>query len=113
MTPLIISAMTFVAVSSLIGLLAFVFVDRGGGTRMVNRLETLTGRRRKESEQANILKKQAIEQDKKSLLENFVPHLPSLQKIMVQADCNIKPSTLFGMGFVLGVMTATAAGWPA
>ena len=107
MTPLIISAMTFVAVASLIGLLAFVFVDRGGGNRMADRLETLTGRRRKDSEQANILKKQALEQDKRSLLENFMPHLPSLQKLMVQADCNIRPGTLFGIGLVLGVLTAT------
>ena len=56
MTILLISAMTFVAVSALIGLLAFVFVDRSGGTRMVDRLETLTGRRRKESAQANMIK---------------------------------------------------------
>jgi tight adherence protein B len=106
MTPLlIISALTFVAVSAVIGLLAFVFVDRGS-TRMADRLETLTGRRRKDSEQNNILKKQALEADKKSLLENFIPHLPSLQKIMVQADCNIKPGTLFGIGVVLGIQGA-------
>jgi tight adherence protein B len=105
---LIISALTFVAVSAIIGLLAFVFVDRGS-TRMADRLETLTGRRRKDSEQNNILKKQAIEADKKSLLENFIPHLPSLQKIMVQADCNIKASTLFGIGVVLGVQGAVGS----
>jgi tight adherence protein B len=101
--------MTFVAVAALVGLLAFVFTDRNGGARMVERLDNLTGRRRKESEQANILKKQALDQDKKSLLEHFMPHLPSLQKIMVQADCNIRPGTLFGIGLVLGVLGTTGS----
>jgi tight adherence protein B len=107
MTPLFISILAFAGVSALIGLVAFVFND--GGSKTVDRLDTLTGRKKKEDEATNILKKSARERDKQSLLEMLTPNLPSLHKIIVQADCHIKPSTLFGIGMVLGVLGSTAS----
>ena len=53
------------------------------------------------------MKKTAFERDKKSLLEQLTPNLPSLQKLIVQADVHIRPSTLFGIGAALGVVGAT------
>ncbi len=55
----------------------------------------------------SILKKSAFEHDKKSLLEVLTPNFPSLQKLFEQADCHIRPSTLIGIGVVLGVLGVT------
>ena len=97
MTPLIVTALAFVAVTAVVGMLMFIFLGQSGG-KVAERLDTLTGRRKKEDEAASILRKSAFERDKKSLLEMFTPNFPSLEKIFMQADCNIRPSTLFGIG---------------
>jgi len=107
MTPLLISVLAFVAVSALIGFLVFTFGDKGA--RVDDRLDLLTGRKKKDDEATSILKQSALDRDKKSLLEMLTPNLPSLHKIMEQADCHIKPSTLFGVGLVLGLMGASAS----
>jgi tight adherence protein B len=107
MTPVMISLMAFLAVSALVGLVAFVFRDNSG--KAADRLDTLTGKKRKEDPSADILKKSAFERDKKSLLEALTPKFLSLQKIFIQADCHIKPSTLFGIGLVLAFLGATAS----
>jgi tight adherence protein B len=107
MTPLIISAMAFVAVTAVAGMLMFVFAgDKGAKT--TERLETLTGKRKKDDPGGSILRKTAFEADKKSLLEMLTPNFPSLDKIFVQADCHIAPSTLFGVGMLLAVLGMTA-----
>jgi tight adherence protein B len=107
MTPLLVSAMVFVGVAALVGTLAFVFRDKGPQT--ATRLDLLVGKRRREDDQAaDILRKTAFESDKKSLLEALTPRFLSPQKLFEQADCHIKPSTLFGIGVLLGVMGATA-----
>jgi tight adherence protein B len=97
----------FVAVNALIGALLFVFGDGSG--KVADRLDLLTGKKRKPDETANILKKSAMERDKKSLLEALTPNLPSLQKIIVQADAHIKASTLLGIGGTLAVLGFTAS----
>src|SRR5256714_14297267 len=107
MTPLLISVLAFVAVSALIGFLVFTFGDKGA--RVDDRLDLLTGRKKKDDEATSILKQSALDRDKKSLLEMLTPNLPSLHKIMEQADCHIQPSTLFGIGIVLGLMGASAS----
>jgi tight adherence protein B len=106
MSILIIPAMAFVAVSALVGFLAFVFRDSTPKT--VNRLETLIGKRRRDDGRADILRATAFENDKKSLLELVTPKFLSPQKMFEQADCHIKPSTLFGIGLLLGSLAATA-----
>jgi len=107
MSPLLISVMAFLGVTALVGMLAFMF--GGDSTKMADRLDTLTGRKRREDETTNILKKSAFERDKKSLLEMFTPNILSLSRILVQADCHIRASTLFGIGLLLGVLGATAS----
>lgn len=107
MSPLMISLLVFFGVTALLGVLAFVFADSGSKT--ADRLDTLTGKKRKEDEGTNILKKTAFDRDKKSLLEMLTPNLPSLRKLIEQADANIKPSTLFGIGAILGVLGFTAS----
>jgi tight adherence protein B len=107
MTTLLIPLLAFLGVAALVGLMAFVLRDNSA--RAVERLDTLTGRRRRDDPGMEILKKRAFERDKKSLLEMITPNFPSLQKIFMQADCHIKPSTLFGLGAALGVLAVTGA----
>ena len=107
MTPLMISLISFVAVATVVGLVAFVMRDTG--TTTAERLDTLVGKRGKGDPGADILKKTAFESDKKSFLEAITPNLPSLQKILEQADAHIKVSTLFGIGMLLAVLGATGS----
>src|SRR6266576_2355797 len=102
MTPMMISVLAFAGVAAVVGLLAFVMGE--GGSKVTDRLDTLTGRKKKDDETTNILKKTAFDRDKKSLLEALTPNLPSLSKIIVQADVHIRASTLFGIGLVLGLL---------
>jgi tight adherence protein B len=106
MTPLIISLMAFVAVASLVGVLAFVFRDQT--PKAATRLDLLVNKRKQDHEQAHkILRDQAFEGDKKSLLEQLTPTFLAPQKMFEQADCHIKPSTLFGIGLAMAVLGVT------
>src|SRR5262245_38911009 len=107
MFTLLICGAVFVAVSALIGLVAFALRDNGPGT--AERLDTIVGKRQKSDASTEILKKTAFESDKRSLLEAVTPNLPSLQKVFEQADCHIKPSTLMAVAMMLAVMGATAS----
>src|SRR5438874_9378179 len=107
MTPLMISLMAFVAVSAVVGLVAYVFRDTTSSSS--ERLDTLIGKRAKDDPGADILRKSAFESDKKSFLEAITPNLPSLQKICEQADSHIKISTLFGVGLTLALLGATGS----
>ena len=107
MTPLLISALVFVGVAALIGLLAFVMRDAGPQT--ATRLDMLIGKRsRQDAQAADILRKTAFEADKKWFFEALVPKFISFQKLFEQADCHIKPATLFSVAVLLGVLGATA-----
>lgn len=107
MTPLLISALVFLTVAALVGVLAFVFRD--GTPQTATRLDLLVGKRSREADKAqDILRKQAFEGDKKNLLESLTPKFFSPTKMFEQADCHIKPSTLFGIGLVLALLGATA-----
>jgi tight adherence protein B len=108
MSPMLITFASFVGVTALVGLVAFVLRDYGSD-KTNERLDSLVGKRRKTDHAAEILRKTAFESDKKSLLEMVMPNLPSLLKIFEQADCNIKPSTLFGVSLVLAAVGATAS----
>jgi tight adherence protein B len=103
MTPLLIAILAFVGVTALIGTLAFMFTD-SGSSRVTDRLDSLTGRKVRTDSGGGILKRQAFEADKKSLLEALTPRIPSLEKMFQQADCNIPPSTLLGISAVLGLI---------
>jgi tight adherence protein B len=101
-----VPAAVFVAVCIVVGVLAFVF--RESTPKAATRLDLLVGKRRKEDEQqADILRKTAFENDKKSLLEMMTPRFLTPQKLFEQADCHIKPSTLFGIGLMLGAIGIT------
>src|SRR5437870_4084455 len=107
MTPLMISVIAFVGVSALVGLVAFVLRDQNPKTQ--NRLDLLVGKRRRDDPETDILRRQAFDSDKKNLLEQITPNLPSVQRIFEQANCHIKPSTIFGLGILLALLGATGS----
>lgn len=107
MSPMIISLLVFLGVQLLVGALFFVF--SGSNEKTADRLDTLTGKKKKEDEATSILRKTALERDKKSLVEMFTPNIVSLQKLITQADVNIKASTLFSIGMLLALLGFTAS----
>src|SRR5438067_575964 len=112
-----IVVLPFLVVVALVGAIAFVFRGSGGNKAAASRLDVLVGKRRTESSQDILLKKEAFEADKNKILEKIASLVPNLQKIFEQADANIKPSTLvmFGVGLgLIGVMGSYFAGvpWP-
>jgi tight adherence protein B len=103
-----ISLTAFVVVAAVVGVLAFVLRDTT--PRAATRLDLLVGKKRKEDQAgADILRKTAFEGDKKTLLEWLTPNMPSVERIFEQADCHIKPSTLFGISLGLAVLGATGS----
>src|SRR5271170_51519 len=107
MTPMLIPLMVFLGVTAVVGVLAFMFREQGPQT--ATRLDMLVGKRtRQEAQQADILRKSAFEGDKKNFLESITPKFLSPQKLFEQADCHIKPNTLFGIGVLLAAMGGTA-----
>jgi tight adherence protein B len=107
MSPLLLYALVFIAVSAIIGVLFFVFGE--GSAKTAERLDMLTGKKRREDEATTILKKTALDRDKKSLLEALTPNVPTLQKLIVQADANITPSTFMIISLVLAALGFTAS----
>jgi tight adherence protein B len=107
MSPLLISFIVFIAIQVMIGALYFVY--SGGNGKVSDRLDAITGKKKKEDEATSILKKTALDRDKKNLLEMFTPNIVSLQKLIAQADVNIKASTLFGIGALLAFLGFTGS----
>jgi tight adherence protein B len=108
MMTFLIPMMVFASVATVVGVLAFVF--RAEQPKAATRLDLLIGKRRKEDDQqADILRKTAFENDKKSLVELLTPRFLTPQKLFEQADCHIKPSTLFGIGLGLAAMGVTVS----
>src|SRR5258706_9773485 len=105
LNPTVISMMAFLAVSGVVGVVAFVFRDTTPPT--ATRLDLLVGKRRREDdEKQDILRKSAFESDKKSFLAMITPNFLSVEKLFQQADCHIKPSTLFTIGLILAAVGA-------
>jgi tight adherence protein B len=103
---IVIIVLVFIAVASCIGVLAFVFRDSAPQT--ATRLDMLVGKRsRADNEKADILRKTAMANDKRTFLDAVTPKFLSPQKLFEQADCNIKPSTLFGIGIGLALVGIT------
>ena len=108
-----------VLISGLIGLLvvgavmavAFALSGRNDG-RASDRLDVLVGRKSIKDSSADMLLKQALQEvDRKTLMDKLMPEFFNLTKVFEQADCNIKPSALFGISVALGVVGAALSIW--
>jgi tight adherence protein B len=94
----------FVAMA--IGLLAFVVLDTRPSAAEA-RIGNIVTKRRKESAAELLLREKAMDGEQKTLLGALAPGFLNINKLFEQADCNIKPSALAGIGLVLGVVLAS------
>jgi tight adherence protein B len=114
MMMIVIPIVAFVGVMIAVGVVGFVLKGRDG--RSEERLDAFTGQKRGDAKaggnnQANeIWKEKAFEDDKRNLLDQVMPSLPSLQKVFEQADVNVKPNTLTMVSVILLVL-GCSAGW--
>lgn len=104
---ILLPVVVFLMVSGVIAALAFVLRDNSPKTAA--RLDQLIGKRRKEDESTDILRRSALEGDRRSLLELITPKFLSLSRYFEQADCHIRPSTLLGISLLLGLLGMTGS----
>ena len=97
-----------------VGMIAALWFALGRGTdgAAAARLDQLVGRNTRKDSSADMLLKQALQEvDKKTLLDKLTPEFFNVTKMFEQADCNIKPSALFGISIGLGVLGAAVSVW--
>ncbi len=80
--------------------------------RASERLDALVGRKTSKDSSADMLLKQALQEvDKKNLLDRLTPTMLNLPKMIEQADANVKPSTLVGIGLLAAAVCGPLAGF--
>jgi tight adherence protein B len=92
--------------------LLFLAFRRSAEGAASDRLDSLVGRNVRRDSSADMLLKQALQEaDKKSVLDRLTPEFFNLTKTFEQADCNIKPSALFGISLGLSALGAAMCIW--
>jgi tight adherence protein B len=92
--------------------LLFLAFRKGSEGVASDRLDALVGRNTRRDSSADLLLKQALQEaDKKSILDRLTPEFFNLTKTFEQADCNIKPSALFGISLGLSALGAALCIW--
>src|SRR5262245_21569274 len=90
----------------------FLAFAKGDSSRAADRLDVLVGRAGRKDSSADMLLKQALQEvDKKNVLDRLTPEFLNLSKVIEQADANVKPSALVGVGLVVGFLGAVVTGW--
>ncbi|MCS6976136.1 MAG: type II secretion system F family protein [Gemmatales bacterium] len=110
---LILPMLAFLAVVAVFGVVGLMLRSREA--RGEERLDIYTGQKRQDGAPAvdkvqEIWKEQAFEEDKKNLLDQLLPTLPSIHRIFEQADVNVRPSTLTGISLIL-LLLGFSLGW--
>jgi len=91
--------------------IAFAISGRNDG-RASDRLDVLVGRGNRKDSSADMLLKQALEEvDRKTFMDKLTPEFLNLTKVIEQADANVKPSALFGVGLLAAFISGVASGW--
>lgn len=105
--PVLIGGLVIVMVAML-----YIALRRGDDGRAAERLDSLVGRSTRTESSADLLLKQALQEvDRKTLMDRLMPELFNLTKTFEQADCNIKPSALFGISLALAATGAAVSIW--
>ena len=90
----------------------YIAFRQGEDGRAADRLDQLVSRNVRKDSSADMLLKQALQEvDKKTLMDRLMPEFFNLTKVFEQADCNIKPSALFGISVGLAVLGAALSIW--
>jgi tight adherence protein B len=105
--PILIGALVIAMVT-----LLFLAFRKSGEAAASDRLDSLVGRNVRRDSSTDLLLKQALQEaDKKSILDRMTPEFFNLTKTFEQADCNIKPSALFGISLGLSALGAAMCIW--
>ncbi|HYH66217.1 MAG TPA: type II secretion system F family protein [Urbifossiella sp.] len=105
--PLLIGGLVVAVV-----VLVFLAFGSRAEERAAERLDVLVGRNVRKDSSADMLLKQALqEQDKRTFLDRITPGAFNLTKVFEQADVNIKPSALFGISIGLSAVGAAVSLW--
>lgn len=105
--PILIGGLVIVMI-----VLLFLAFRKSSEGMVSNRLDALVGRNTRKDSSADMLLKQALQEaDKRSVLDRLTPEFFNLTKTFEQADCNIKPSALFGISLGLSALGAALCIW--
>jgi tight adherence protein B len=111
MNPMLLPVLIGGLVVAMVAML-YIALRRGDDGRAAERLDSLVGRNSRTESSADMLLKQALQEvDKKSLLDRLTPEFFNFTKTFEQADCNIKPSALFGISLALAATGAALSIW--
>ncbi len=111
MNPMLLSLLVGGLVIAMVVML-YVALRGNPEGKAADRLDALVGRNTRKDSSADMLLKQALQEvDKKTLMDRLTPEFFNLTKTFEQADCNIKPSALFGISIALGVLGAALSVW--
>jgi tight adherence protein B len=111
MNPTLLPLMVGGLVIAMVGML-FIALRRSGEGRASERLDQLVGRNTRKDSSADLLLKQALQEvEKRTLMDRLMPDIFNVTKTFEQADCNIKPSALFGISLTLGLGGAGLSIW--
>ena len=104
MNPILLPVLVGGLVIAMVAMLYIAF-SRGDDEKASDRLDQLVGRNVRKDSSADMLLKQALQEvDRKTLMDRLTPEFFNLTKVFEQADCNIKPSALFGISLVGGAI---------
>ena len=105
--PLLVGGLVVAAVVML-----FLAFSGKAEDRAAERLDVLVGRNVRKDSSADMLLKQALQdQDKRTFLDRITPTSFNLTKVFEQADVHIKPSALFGISIALAAAGAGLSVW--
>ncbi|MBA4067236.1 MAG: pilus assembly protein TadB [Isosphaera sp.] len=111
MNPMLLPLLVGGLVVAMVVLL-YLALGKGAGEAAADRLDVLVGRNVRKDSSADMLLKQAIqERDRQTLMDRLTPGFLNLTRMFEQADCNIKPSALFGISVGLAVVGAALCVW--
>jgi tight adherence protein B len=111
MNPMFLPVLVGGLVVAMVAML-YLALRRGDDGRAAERLDSLVGRNSRTESSADMLLKQALQEvDKKTLMDRLMPEFFNFTKTFEQADCNIKPSALFGISLALAATGAALSIW--
>jgi tight adherence protein B len=112
MTPLIMSLLIGALVVATVFSLLFLVTRNPNEDRASDRLDALVGRSvRKDSSADSLLKQAMMDVDRRTLLDRLTPEFLNLAKVIEQADANVKPSALMGVGLLSAFVGTLTCIW--
>ena len=112
MTPQMMSILVGLLVAGALVAVLLTLLSGSKDGQAADRLDKLVGRGgRRADSGTDMLLKQALEEvDRKSLLDALVPEALDLNKVVEQADANVKPSALVAVGLAAGAFAFFVSG---